>query len=480
MKKIYFLIIFVFAFFSIFVLAQEVSPDVTFPITELGDCESQETCKAYCDEPEHAKECLDFAEAHNMLPKEEIEIARKMLETVGTTGGPGGCWGKAECEAYCDIPANMEECIVFAKEHGLIPPDELEEAEMALAAIRQGATPPPCQGKAECDIYCSEPAHLEECVAFGVAAGFISAEEAEMIRKTGGKGPGGCRGKEECDAYCQDPNNMEECINFGIQYGLMPPDEIEDAKKMLEALKKGVTPPPCQSEQECEVYCSQPENAEECINFAEAAGFMTPKEATDARKMAAAGLFGQGPGGCKGKEECEAYCDNPDNMLECVEFAEKAGLISPEDAEQAKKMAELGIMGGPGGCQSEQECKAYCDNPDNAQVCMDFSVAAGFMTPEEAEEARKGLEMMEMGPAPEPGMPPEEEIPIMPPGEMMPPEHMMPPPEEMMPPPEETIPAPQEPAPAPEEIKPSVEEAPQSLFNQLRNFLAGLISVVGW
>jgi hypothetical protein len=388
MKKSFSILIFILSFLGLFALARELPPEVTFPIAELGNCESKEACKSFCDIPENAEPCLDFAEAHDLIPPEEIEMARKMLKIVGTTGGPGGCWGQEECQAYCDIPANMEECIVFGIEHDLIPPDELEEAKMALAAIRAGATPPPCRGKKECDIYCSEPAHLEECVAFGIAAGFISAEEAEMIRKTGGKGPGNCRGKEECEAYCENPNNMEECINFGIQYGLMPPDEIEDAKKMLEALKKGVKPPPCRSEAECEIYCSQPEHAEECINFAEAAGFMTPEEAADARKMAAAGLFGQGPGGCKGKEECKAYCDNPDNMVECTEFALKAGLITPEEAEQVRKMAELGITGGPGGCKSEEECEAYCEDPANMEECMEFAVAMGFMTPEEAEQAK--------------------------------------------------------------------------------------------
>ena len=41
---------------------------------------------------------------------------------------------------------------------------------------------------------------------------------------------------------------------------------------------------------------------------------------------------GETPGGCKSKDECEAFCQNPDNFGQCVAFAEKAGFISGERA----------------------------------------------------------------------------------------------------------------------------------------------------
>lgn len=487
MRKYFYILIFLSISFGVLVLAQQ---PVVFPVEELGGCGNFKECAKFCDRAENFKVCTDFAEAHGMVPPEQADKARRMLEAADM-GGPGGCQGHQECEAYCSIPENIEECIVFALEHDLMPPQEREEAEKVLAAIRQGAIPPPCAGPESCDIYCSEPDHLEECLAFGEAAGFMTPEEAEMARRTGGRGPGGCRGPEECEAFCQDPANMEECMAFGLEHGLMPPEEVEQARRVLEAIRKGAKPPPCRGPEECDQYCSQPEHIEECINFSVAAGFMSPEEAEQAKKMAAAGLIG-GPGGCRGKEECEAFCDNPDNMIECIEFGLAAGFMTPEEAEQAKKMAELGIVGGPGGCQSDEECKAFCDNPDNMQECMEFgekmglispeeaegarkmmeggpggcqgeqeceaycsqkenfeecikfNVEQGFMTPEEAEEMRK---MMEMSP-PEGMMPPAESQP-------MPPKEMMPPPEEIKPPPPEEIKLPEEimPPPKPEEMK---------------------------
>ncbi|MFQ6049495.1 MAG: hypothetical protein ACE5J0_00405 [Candidatus Paceibacterales bacterium] len=551
MKRLYFVTIgIVVLFFAGFlVLAQPTDPfsELTYPIPELGNCQSREACEVYCSNPENASTCLDYAERNNLIPEEEIEIARQML-ALEEIAGPGGCQGHDECEAYCDDiahleeclifaeahnlippeeleeakkvvaaikrgftppdcrsktecdiycsqPENMEECITFAEAAGLIPPDELEEAKMVLEAIRKGAIPPPCQGEEECDIYCSLPEHLEECISFAEAAGFISPEEAAMIRKTGGQGPGGCRGEDECEGYCEDPAHAEECINFAVEHGFMPPEEAEQAKKML-AMGLTAGPGGCQGREECEAYCDDIAHMVECVDFAEKAGFMTPEEAARARKMAEMGIRG-GPGGCQGEEECRAFCDDPANMKECLNFAVRIGEMTSEEAEEARHGMEMMQRGGPGGCKSEEECKAYCEGPAHAEECIRFSVEQGFMSPEEAQEMLERMQMMPsegmMAPPPEEMMAPPPEGMMAPPpegmmapegmmefpGEMMkPPEGMMPPEEMMIPegmmPSEEVIPFEEMVPPTeimhPEETMPSPTEQvapPQSFFDQL-------------
>lgn len=171
-----------------------------------------------------------------------------MLE-LGVTAGPGGCWGQAECSAYCDDLSHLEECLNFAERYGLIPPEELEEGKKVAAAIREGVKPP------------------------------------------------NCRNKTECDVYCNQPENIEECLNFALAAGIIPPEEQEEAKMAMEAVKKGVKPASCRGRAECDIYCSVPEHLEECITFAQAAGFISPEEAMMIRKTG-----GRGPGGCRGKE----------------------------------------------------------------------------------------------------------------------------------------------------------------------------------
>ena len=93
--------------------------------------------------------------------------------------------------------------------------EELEEAKKAAKAISSGIKPPGnCRGKAQCDVYCSDSSHMEECLNFAEAAGFIPQEEAAMARKImplmmKGEMPGGCKSKDQCESYCEDGEHAE-------------------------------------------------------------------------------------------------------------------------------------------------------------------------------------------------------------------------------------------------------------------------------
>ncbi len=309
--------------------------NVQFPVKELGNCQNEAACRTYCDKPENIKACVSFAEKNNLMSKEEIETAKKFM-AVGTKG-PGGCAGKESCEEYCNDISHIDECISFAEKNNLIPPQELEEAKKVQAAIKRGVKPPACGNKRQCDVYCSEADHMEECIAFGIEAGFIQGKELEDVRKMltaikRGVKPPPCKGKEACDVYCGNPDNMETCMKFAMEAGFMSDEEKEGAQKMLQALKKGIKPPACKSREECDIYCAEESHFEECMKFAEAAGFMSPEEAEMARKTG-----GKGPGGCKGKEECETFCNNPANQETCFNFAKEHGLIPEKDLRQMEE-----------------------------------------------------------------------------------------------------------------------------------------------
>lgn len=307
--------------------------DITYPVAELGNCKTEAACKTFCDKPQNIEVCVAFAERYNLLSPEELARAKAFL-VAGE--GPGGCSTPQGCENYCNDASHMEECITFASDHNLIPPGELGEAKKVLAALKRGVKlPGGCAKKSECEAYCSEPNHMEECITFAEAAGFIPPEELADAKKMlaaikNGAKPPPCRGKAECDAYCQKPDNFEACLTFAEAAGLIAPEELEGAKMALVAIKKGVKPPSCRGKEECDAYCS--EHMEECIAFAEAAGMMTPEDAAMARKTG-----GKGPGNCKGKEECEQFCQNPENQETCFNFAKEHGLISDEELQNMEE-----------------------------------------------------------------------------------------------------------------------------------------------
>ena len=216
--------------------ARKVQTALAIGLTLPGGCRTEQECEAYCENPNSMEECIIFGETAGFIPPDELAEARKVLEAIKKGITPPPCRGKTQCETYCRQPENMESCLTFAEAAGFIPPEELADAKKMLFAIRKGIKPPPCASKTACDDYCSREDNFTECLAFAEAAGFIAPEEVEMARKTGGKGPGGCQGREECEAFCHNPENQETCFNFGREHDLIPEEDlhrIEEGKQEI-------------------------------------------------------------------------------------------------------------------------------------------------------------------------------------------------------------------------------------------------------
>lgn len=273
--------------------------DIAYPVADLGGCESEADCRAYCEQRESAdvlRRCLDFAEEHNLLPAEVIAHGKKFID-VAINGGPGDCRDEKSCVSYCDNPAHMQECLDFAINNDLIEDNELQESRKILAALKGGLTT-----------------------------------------------PGQCANKTECIAYCENPAHIDECLAFAEKSGIMPKDQIEEAKKALPFIKSGETPGQCTSRASCDAYCSDDAHFEECISFAERAGFASNREAEFARKFR-----GKSPGNCasgtssvmEAKRTCTEFCNKTENQPVCFAFAEEAGFMTPEEATQVGSLSDF-------------------------------------------------------------------------------------------------------------------------------------------
>lgn len=319
---------------SFSIIAQAAPNDnISYPIAELGNCGSKEECKNYCNKKENINACIDFGLRNNLMSEDEAKIAKK-FDSINIDG-PGGCADAVSCEDYCDDVSHIDECIAFAEENDILEEGELAEAKKIQAALSKGIQMPGgCTNKNSCDTYCNDPTNMRECMFFAKEAGFLHEDEEgeiELVLKAIDKGvmPPPCRGKGECDAYCSEPNHFNECIAFAEAAGLMPQEEINMIKKT-----GGKGPGGCQGKDSCDTYCEDPEHFNECADFAEEYGFITKEEAAMSRKTG-----GKGPGNCKGEEECRTYCDNPDNQEACYEFAVEHSLLSEEE----RKMMREGV-----------------------------------------------------------------------------------------------------------------------------------------
>lgn len=148
-----------------------------------GGCVGGEKCGTYCENPDHVEACLDHAQQESLASKQEIDQARKVFNAA-KQGWPGGCKGAKECRAYCKDPAHQQDCLDFAKKQGLVRVQDEKEFQAGLKirkTVEQNGGPGGCKNDDECKGYCADPSHTEECIAFATAHGGISGDEARQM-----------------------------------------------------------------------------------------------------------------------------------------------------------------------------------------------------------------------------------------------------------------------------------------------------------
>ncbi|MEK7575998.1 MAG: hypothetical protein AAB491_02885 [Patescibacteria group bacterium] len=471
-KDLFFLIIGLIIVGGIFSVANAINPfDITYPISELGNCASQEECKAYCDNSDNEVSCVNWAAGKGFVDKKEAE----KIKEKANRKGPGNCSSYGECENYCRNPEHIEECMNFAVEDGNI---SREEADFIIQRIK---------------MYGGPDGQKSPGPRRGPQGPKIDEAKAKQVLESKGGGPGGCKGMEECAAYCEDFNHGEECMNFAVENGFMPPEEEQRIRKMMTMAGPGG----CKGPQECDVFCSKDENRDECFRFAKESGMMPPEEIQMMeREMGIVKKLEQrgGPGGCRGPSECEEFCRNSENLETCMNFASQNGMMRKDEAEmRMQEMRQMQTqmqvidqdrerfmrMGPPPGFEGFQPPQGFMPPPGGYQPppegMMPFPPPTGKF--EEQQFPGQG-ELFQEG-QPPPGVPwmeqfkeqPQQGEFMMPPEGFRPPDGYMPPPGGYQPPPEGYI-APMPPSLPPSESAPS-EQSPPSSYKQ--NSLFGII-----
>ena len=275
----------------------ETIPDretsLTYPVAELGNCKDTVACRAYCDKPENSRACLVFVKKHKLASPEEIAKWEKFID-VAAGGGPGGCHNEKECISYCEDALHIVACTDFVAKYKLVSADDLAEMRKIANAVKAGAAlPGNCHGKAECVSYCEDPAHIDECLVFAEKAGLFPPAEIAEAKKVApfiksGETPGHCTSKAACESYCSDESHFEECVSFGEKAGFIGQKEAELVRKF-----KGKSPGDCakgahaasEARRACMEFCNNPINQPTCFRFAVEAGIMTDAEATQAGSL---------------------------------------------------------------------------------------------------------------------------------------------------------------------------------------------------
>ena len=268
---------------------------ITFPVPELGNCTSKNECKKYCDNPINASICIAFAESHGLMNKEEASRSRRFTEAVRNGAGPGGCTTPEQCKSFCSSLNNLQVCLDFAKNQGIKDDNTDQAERISEFLKNGGKTPGNCSSKETCQKYCGDFTHAEECAAFAKAAGIFQRRsgenrdeehvptEEQLVKlqelAANGQTPGGCTSKDECESYCEDSSHTQECVDFGVKAGFIKAEEAEKIKKL-----GGRGPGGCNSETACRRFCGDPANQEECFNFGKEHGFISENESKDIKE----------------------------------------------------------------------------------------------------------------------------------------------------------------------------------------------------
>lgn len=195
---------------------------------------------------------------------------------------------------------------------------------------------------------------------------------------------GGCADKSACREYCDELEHKDECLAFAKENGLIPAEVLARAEKLPK-----VGPGNCTGEKECRAYCNSSSHESECLAFAEKHNLIEKAKIAVMKKVMKSG----GPGSCKGEKECRAYCADPEHRDACIAFAEDNDLLSEKEKEMMKMRKEifdrLQDVEGPGGCVSEDACRAYCNDPEHVEECLAFAAEHGLMEEDEAKEKIK-------------------------------------------------------------------------------------------
>ncbi len=214
---------------------------ITFPIPQLGNCNSITECKAFCGKPENRQSCSDFARSRGLGQyKRENELLERAKQELG-------CDSIETCKALCNSPENRDRCRRFAEKN---EPPELKEKKQAMLKMAKQVLG--CDSFESCKALCENPATREKCQNF--AQQYMPQEMKQRLNEQQQQGQGAlpCTSEESCKAFCDDPAHQDQCQQFKDQNGTRI--EIHQDKHFT-----------CNSEEECRLWCQQ--NPDKCPGF---------------------------------------------------------------------------------------------------------------------------------------------------------------------------------------------------------------------
>lgn len=183
-----FVIAFVFVFFATLAHAQTPSPasdqqvaqkyKISFPVVELGNCNSLTECKTYCADPNNQTACVSFAKSHGFYKPPTTTASDDSIVQAAKT--ELGCDSKSACQQFCGLQENWQKCGDFARKHRLpgAPPTASVSGQPSQDILQKAGQFLGCTSYDSCKAICSQVENRDKCSEF-----------ARMVNLPGGQKP---------------------------------------------------------------------------------------------------------------------------------------------------------------------------------------------------------------------------------------------------------------------------------------------------
>ncbi len=318
------------------------------------------------------------------------------------------CRDAKECFLYCEIPQNKAACWSYGTYRlgadvlaaTTLSPEEKKAMEGKAREL--GITFPiaelgNCVGPQECKDFCEQPANQATCANFAKSRGLDRGSRVDQSKEqdilSAAQSELGCTTKESCYQKCSQDHAA--CEAFAKRHGISGGAEGQqggessnvDKAKLLEDAKSQLG---CTSMESCSQTCQQ--NPQRCAEFAKQHGFngggtqQGPSGSQSQYGQSGTSGGNKGPGGCDNEASCKAYCQS--HPSECSGF----GGTSPSSGGNYQGSGgsypsqSSGSYVGPSGCRTQEECAAYCKA--NPSSCPGFS--QGQQNPQQQQTGSSG------------------------------------------------------------------------------------------
>src|SRR5258708_1229097 len=254
---------------------------ISYPVKELGNCKNQNDCFSYCEIVENKAACWSYSTY--VLNQHVLGDSTNNSDSFGTQHNItfpisqlGNCANTTDCVAYCQNQDNRNACYQFGITKGLYQSTSSASLTQGSSSkfLSDAKTVLGCDSYQACKEFCSKQENKQACENFSrrEALSHPRLMNKSSIPDFFGiiKSELGCDSQSSCQAVCSVSSNYSRCLSFARSHNFVSRTTIKQGSTASASAATRPYPlisgvPGCRSSVECYQVCLQ--NPLKCPGF---------------------------------------------------------------------------------------------------------------------------------------------------------------------------------------------------------------------